>query len=158
MKHILALLLVFAGPGGAHAQSVVATNGAEYSSGAWNITQTIGEPVIATVGNGTAQLTQGFEQPWADVLTAVDDVPATLPDVNVYPNPVRHVLDLAFGALPVDTRYELFDALGRSLLRGRVSGMLTEIDMERYASGGYLLRVTGANYATMRSFKINVTH
>lgn len=157
MKQILIGIVSIALPGAMQAQTVVASQGAEYTDADWHITQTIGEPVTVTAGDGTTQLTQGFEQPWADVGTTVDDVAATMPDVSVYPNPVRHVLNIAFPVVPTEMRYELFDALGRSVQRDQVRGTLTELDMERFASGGYVLRLIGVNGTAMRSFKINVT-
>ena len=114
--------------------------------------------MIATVSAGTNQLTQGFNQPWVDINTALDDPGIAVNTITVYPNPASHVLNLAFTEAPVDHGYELFDALGKRLLNGRVQGTITELNMVPYASGGYFLRVFGPENVILRSFKISVTH
>lgn len=139
-------------------QSVLSAAGGTHEAGPTHITYTIGEPVIATVGSGASQLTQGFNQPWADIGTAVDDPGTNEGSINVYPNPVSHSLSLAFSDNPVDHRFELFDALGKRVMDGRVQGTITELNMEPYASGGYFLRVFGPQDSFLRSFKISVNH
>lgn len=153
------ILVAFAvGIGPCAGQSVLSAGGGTHEAGPTHITYTIGEPVIATAGSGSSQLTQGFNQPWVDINTAVDDPHIEENTINVYPNPVRHVLSLAFSDDPIDHRYELFDALGKRLLDGRVQGSITELNMEPYASGGYFLRVFGPENSFLRSFKISVNH
>ncbi|MBL7939653.1 MAG: T9SS type A sorting domain-containing protein [Flavobacteriales bacterium] len=154
----LALLAFVLGTGYCAGQSVLSAGGGTNDTGPTRITYTIGEPVITTVGSGASQLTQGFNQPWVDINTAVDDPGIGENTISVYPNPVRHVLNIALSEDPADHRYELFDAVGKRVLDGRVEGTITELDMEPYASGGYFLRVFGPDDSFLRSFKISVTH
>lgn len=158
LNDTLTLVAFAIGTGTCTGQSVLSTGGGAHQGAATQITYTIGEPVIATVGAGTDQLTQGFNQPWVDINTAVDDPGTNENAINVYPNPVDHSLNLAFSNDPVDHRYELFDGLGKRVLDGLVQGSITKLDMEPYASGGYVLRVFGPDNSFLRSFKISVNH
>ena len=154
----LAIVAFVVGIGSSAGQSVLSSSGGQHEAASTRITYTIGEPVIATVGSGPRQLTQGFNQPWVDINTAVDDPGSETNTISVYPNPVRHVLNLSFSDDPVDHRYELFDALGQQVLDGLVQSTITELNMEPHASGAYFLRVFGPGDSLLRSFKISVNH
>lgn len=154
----LILPLVFLAPSLAMAQQVVAGGGGHHANSNTAITYTIGEPVIATVSAAGNTLTQGFNQPWADITTVMEEATSAPADINVYPNPVRHTLHIA---TDVDTRADHFilhDAAGRIIANGRITGTITELDMEQHASGSYFLRVFGPDDKPQRSFQISVTH
>ncbi|MBX2972323.1 MAG: T9SS type A sorting domain-containing protein [Flavobacteriales bacterium] len=155
---ILLLPLLAATPALGMAQQVVAGGGGHHADATTAISYTIGEPVIATVSAGASTLTQGFHQPWADIGTLVDNVQDDGPAINVYPNPVRHTLHIAIDDAARAQHYFLHDAAGRLVTDGRIGATITELDMEPYASGSYVLRVLGSDNATMKSFKISVTH
>lgn len=155
MKHTFFIPLLLA-PAFAFGQNVVATGGSYHQGTNNSISYTIGEPVISTENNASHQLTQGFQQPWADITIAVEEPNMDASTISVYPNPVRHVLHLSLSDAPIDHRFELFDALGKQLLSDRIQSTVTDIDMEQYASGGYFLRVFGPNDSGLRTFKISV--
>ncbi len=151
------LILTLALAPAAIAQQVIAGGGGDHANSTGRITYTIGEPVIATASTGGHTLTQGFQQPWAGISTLVDDEVDPLIGINVYPNPVRHVLyiDAPFGANA--DRFVLYDAVGRQVTDGRITGTETQLDMQPYASGGYILRVISANEMRQQAFKITLT-
>lgn len=153
----LLVLLPLAAPIAGTAQTVVSGGGGHHADAATRITYTIGEPVIATAGANNVVLTQGFHQPWADITTLVDDSPANTIVINVYPNPVSHTLHIACEDAADAQQYFLHDAAGRLVNEGRITSSITDLDMEAYASGGYILRVLG-NDTTLKSFKISITH
>ena len=155
---IVLLLIPLSVPLLARTQDVVATGGGYHTGPGTAISYTIGEPVIATVGNASTTLTQGFQQPWADINTIVDDAATDGPGINVYPNPVRHILHIAMEGAPDGHHYVLHDAEGRQVTDGRIGSIITDLDMEPYASGSYYLRVLGPKDNSVRSFKISVTH
>ena len=139
------------------AQQVIGSGGGAYSSPTSAMTVTIGEPVIAT-GTGPANtITQGFQQPWADITTLVEE-PVDGAAIHVYPNPVSHTLRIALDGAALAERYLLLDAAGRHVADGSITSTITELDMERYASGGYILRVFTADQREVKSFKISITH
>jgi len=155
---IVLLLIPLSAPLLARAQDVVATGGGYHTGPGTAISYTIGEPVIATVGDASTALTQGFQQPWADINTVVDEPVTDGPDINVYPNPVRHILHITMEGTPDGHHYVLHDAAGRQVTDGRIGSTITDLDMEPFASGSYYLRVLGPNENSVRSFKISVTH
>lgn len=155
MRDLLFLLALVSAPA-ALGQQVVAGGGGDHANATGRISYTIGEPVIETVASGTI-LTQGFQQPWADITTVVEEASDDPVAINVYPNPVRHTLHIAVNDATDADRFILYDAAGREVIDGRISSSLTELNMEAYASGSYYLRVLGTDDRTQRSFKITVT-
>lgn len=157
MRSIL-VLLPLAAPIAGTAQSVVSGGGGHHADATTRITYTIGEPVIATAGASNVVLTQGFHQPWADISTLVHDTPENTSVINVYPNPVSHTLHIACEVAAHAQQYFLHDAAGRVVNEGHITSAITDLDMEAYASGGYILRVLGNDHTTLKSFKISITH
>ena len=138
------------------APEVFSTAGGFGNSATDQISWTIGEPVIATVAADVNSITQGFQQPWADVSIGVDEGPANGPAIAVYPNPTRHELNVVYDGVPGRDRYELHDAGGQLVHTDRVAGPHTVLSMDQYASGMYVLRLLGPNDNILRTFKINV--
>ncbi|MCC6541361.1 MAG: T9SS type A sorting domain-containing protein [Flavobacteriales bacterium] len=149
----LLLALPFAGV----AQQVVSGGGGHHVNATDAISYTIGETVINTVSASGTTLTQGFNQPWADITTLVADTEEAV-TITVYPNPVRHTLHIDAGSTTQAQRYFLHDAAGRLVTEGRIGSSITELDMQAYASGGYFLRVLSDENTTLKSFKISITH
>ena len=122
-------------------QNVTATAGGHHANGNTAVSYTIGEPVTPTLEGQAAILTQGFQQPWADISTVVEDPIMESTDIAVFPNPVDHTLHLSMGDEPTGHRFYLFDAGGRLLSEARINDLTTDIDMEPFSPGGYYLRV-----------------
>lgn len=118
---------------------------------------TIGEPVIETLTAGGKTLTQGFQQPWADVHTDVPLAAEPVSGITVYPNPTRHIVHVVYDEAPLGHRYELRNALGQLLMQDRVQGNTTDLDMTSLSSGSYYLRLVDDQQATKKTFTINVT-
>ena len=152
------LPLILLSPSLAMAQQVLAGGGGHHANTNSAITYTIGEPVIATVSATGNTLTQGFNQPWADITTVVEEPASAVMDITVYPNPVRHTLHIDTNGDARADHFTLHDASGRIVTNGRLTSSITDLDMEPHASGSYFLRVFGPNDKTQRSFQISVTH
>lgn len=136
---------------------VFSTSGGEGSSSTEQMSWTIGEPVTSTLSAGSTTMTQGFQQPWAEVITLVPEITEQNDGISVYPNPTRHVLHLVYAnGAPTSDRFELMDHSGRRVLQDRVQGATTDLDLSSYASGNYFLRLIGSNGKLVRTFQIIV--
>jgi hypothetical protein len=155
MKTLTMLSAALLASGPLAAQQVLCAGGDEHVNADRSISFTLGEPVNTTVTGPAATLTQGFEQPWALITTGVADRSAG--NINVYPNPTRHVLYVDHGAFVDGERYELLNGTGAIVLEGAITGPMTALDMERFASGGYVLRLHADDAKLLRTFKITVT-
>ena len=140
MRYII-LVLVFFFSGSAYSQTVISSAGKTSSSANFIVSWTVGETLVATLGNGNNNLTQGFHQP-----LLVDILPTSLEDDMVldmvaYPNPTY---DKVFfkGGDPTGTYHiRLVDKLGRVLDQRSVPASKLEVEMGRYTNGSYLIEV-----------------
>jgi len=157
MERPITLLTILLALQVAHAQQVISSSGGEFTSPDIRFSYTIGEPVHETVNAANTTLTQGFEQPWADISTTDQEIISDGSTITVYPNPVRHILNVAYSGTPTHDTFELRDAEGRLVERGRVQDQITELNMARYSSGLYLLHLTSTAGTPDRTFRIQTT-
>lgn len=140
------------------AQETIGTAGAHYTGSQVQLSSNIGEPVIATVSGAQTTLTQGFEQPWADVSTWVPAPEGSGEQVLVYPNPTRHELFVSLGRTAHGEHYSLFDEAGKLVASGLIQSDIQSIGMERFAAGNYQLVLRTQKGAPLGTFRIIVNH
>jgi len=137
-----------------NAQEVISSAGNTYSAGGYEVSWTLGEPVIETIKGTNNTLTQGFHQTNLTV-TALDEL--NLPGLNlsVYPNPVKHILNIkAIGREDIKLQYRIFGIDGRLLFQREIMNNPEEINMLPYAAGSYLLKVSTTGDNPLQTFKI----
>lgn len=125
------------------AQQAIVTSGYDISSSSGSVSYTIGQVVNQSLDNGTFFETQGIQQPY-EILTYLIDIEmdASLSSLRLYPNPTTSNIMIGIETIPSgNLRYELIDALQRVIHRGSITENLTSIDVEKYASGIFLLRI-----------------
>lgn len=135
---------------GVSAQEVVSTQGDTYENTKGNISFTVGEVVINTVGNGTNDLTQGFHQSKWDVVGIEDHTPAF--EVLIYPNPTKDILNIS-AADYQDVVYHLYDGSGKVVLQNALQSNLTSVQVREVAAGNYTLVLSNAT-ARLKTFRL----
>lgn len=143
---------------GLFAQQVIGAAGSQLDGAAISIAYSIGEPVTTTASAGSAILTQGFEQPWADVSTVIAPTGEDNSAITIYPNPVREELNIALGRIAKSERFDLYDAEGKLVRTGTIISDRSIIDMNDVASGSYALRIVHVDATVLGTYKIIVNH
>lgn len=156
MKHLILILIISLSmsPRLLFAQEVISSGGSYATGTGVSLSWTVGEPVIATFTNGGFTLTQGFHQTRLGT-TSIDNIPIPGLIVSVYPNPFYYVLHLRvdegdFSQL----QYSLLNIQGQTLVLEKISRNLTDIDMQTFAAGNFLLQVRGKSGEIVKSFKV----
>jgi len=138
---------------GGRAQSLVGTAGGHFASGNYQLSWSVGEPVVASLAAGGHQLTQGFHQSNLTVI-GVSEAAAEQLGIRAFPNPTTDRLYVRIeGGSETDFRIELFDALGRRL-QSRIVGRDSDWPLSEYPAGNYLLRLSSQAGQLVQSFKI----
>src|ERR1700749_2193301 len=128
------------------APQVISTSGTSFNNGSSQLDWTIGEPVTATLNNGSNELTQGFHQSYL-VITSVKD-PIADYTVNVFPNPAIDNVNLQFDNLKESVTVSLYTAEGKLLdTRQVINASGLQLPMSNYSNGTYLLSVKDKNAA-----------
>lgn len=136
------------------AQQVISAAGGSGSGQGVQVSWTLGEPVIETFTGKQNILTQGFHQTRL-VVTAVDPLVYPGLRVTVYPNPVSSVLRLeCSGTESWKVTFGLYHSDGKLMLFQKTGNLPAMIDMENFAPGFYLLKVSRENGELMNTFKI----
>ena len=140
MRYVVIVLLFFFF-GSAYSQTVISSAGKTSSSANFIVSWTVGETLVATLGNANNNLTQGFHQP-----LLVDVLPTSLEDDMVldmvaYPNPTYDKVFFKGGDPNGTYHIRLVDKLGRVLDQKSVPAAKLEVEMGRYTNGSYLIEV-----------------
>ncbi len=164
MKKLTLVLLGFFLIGIAFSQSntleVNPAAGGEFTAEGVTLSWTIGEGIIETFSNNEMILTQGFQQPTLKV-TLIDESDEGDFHFDVYPNPTRDFLTISFSSEnEINCSTQLFDMSGRLFYSKDIKGKeLTEnIDLTKYSSNIFILRIIDTNGKLMRTYKIQKIH
>lgn len=140
------LLLPILGFGQAYGlcMQVIGSTGGSGKQGNYNVSWTVGEVTVNTIGNNAYKLTQGFHQP--DVCQSVStwnlDLEAL--GLEVFPNPATSWLNIRYTDNGNTSLYaSAFDLLGRQVLHPQLLDVPegTLIDVRNWPSGVYFLQI-----------------
>ncbi|MEI6766424.1 MAG: T9SS type A sorting domain-containing protein [Bacteroidota bacterium] len=142
---------------------VLASAGGSYSNGSTlSLDYTIGEVAVTTVGNGSNILTQGFQQPFTNVLVSVPENTSRNLCITAGPNPARDNIDIRINSTAgAQVTAQLYDVLGRMIRiqSGNTdnSGILKlDFEVSNLATGYYYLTVrTGFSEKSIKILKIS---
>ncbi len=152
MKTLLILTLLLLGLNSSFAQKVVSANGGTATAAGTVVSWTIGEPITATVSDGTTTLTQGFHQTKLTV-TAVNEIQVAGVEIKVYPNPTSDYVTVHFSNVVEKPTYLLFDLSGRLIQQKNIESTGEKIDMTACSGGSYILKLNSGQQP-LQTFKI----
>ena len=157
MKSILFLIFVFCSVRFSEAQSlspeVISPAGNCFVNGTKQIDWTLGQTATFTLSDGTHILTQGFHQHNLTV-TTVDNFDSNY-EFNIFPNPTADIIQIqSQKAHNENYTIELYTLEGK-LLTSKSSdhNTLSQIDMENYDNGTYLLKIKNKDSA-LKTYQI----
>lgn len=132
-----------------NAQEVISSQGDSYSQVNGSIDFTIGEVVTNTLAGDNGYLTQGFHQ---STLMVSEVLGYQEYEISIFPNPSINVLFIKSGEFE-DVDYTLYDAKGKIVLKNRLRGPQTQIQVHELGVGVYSLILQNES-SILKSFKI----
>ena len=153
MKNLFSLTIILLIGTVLTAQEVVSSGGESQSASGYEISWTIGEPVIETISSGTNTLTQGFHQ---SKLTVTPVTEFFYPDIEmkVFPNPTQDFVIIQFNEMIKNLHFSLFDLTGKVLKSKLITSTETRLNLKTYASGSYILKLSHNNQRPLQTFKV----
>ena len=128
-----------------YSQSVISSGGNTKTvisgSDGMTVSWTIGETVIASLGNSNNNLTQGFHQPLMTELFPTSIEKENILDMIAYPNPTYDKVLFKGGDPNGIYHIRLVDKLGKVLLQTTVPATELEVEMLKYNNGSYLIEL-----------------
>ena len=137
----------------ANAQEVAPSSGGHFSSESYQLSWTVGEPVIETCNSASSQLTQGMHQSKL-IVTAINEIEGLNLSIVAYPNPVTDYVQLEVDSYRDEGLcYSLHGMGGNLLAHGKLTGNRAKVPMDRYTPSAYLLKIVDSN-KVLKTFKI----
>lgn len=150
---LLALLLCFSFNKTNSQETLVAYGGNMASadgSASYSIGQTIQD--IAMGANGSA--IQGIQFYFEDSTLQIVDMETNL-SIATYPNPTSAFVNIKIDNLKNEKlSYELYDILGKVLIKRHITSNLTKINIEDLPNAVYLLKLNNSNNKHVKTLKI----
>ncbi len=135
------------------AQEVVSSGGETQKVSGYEVSWTIGEPVIETFSGSANILTQGFHQPKLSV-TPISEFQNSGIELKVYPNPTSDFVIIQTNGLTENLRYLLFDINGKLLENELITSEKTKMNLKNYSGGQYVLKLICNSNQPVQNFKI----
>jgi hypothetical protein len=159
---LMALCMGFTAFSQTLSNTVVAASGS-YSTASWgSLSATVGEASISTLTATGTILTEGFQQPEAN-LTGITSLKKSLVSASVYPNPAAGNFYLEV-TLPssANITYKIYDMAGKEVRNGGFAAdalhtTITKIDASTLSSGMYMIALQNGESA-LQNFKIQINH
>jgi hypothetical protein len=63
-------------------------------------------------------------------------------ELNIYPNPTSHSIIIK-GEKNLYQQFSIFDQMGREVFKGKLNGIITEVNLSMLSKGIYTLRIDG---------------
>ena len=143
-KKILLLIVLILSSTILFSQETVSTAGEQLNTSQAKINFTIGEPVIYSLNSGSNTVLNGYQQPHLKI-DAISIQETENWEVKVYPNPSQNFVIIDWDKSIVSKlNYELYSINGQLLKQG-YSNEKVQIDISRYASGNYFLKLKNDN-------------
>ncbi|MEN8251134.1 MAG: T9SS type A sorting domain-containing protein [Bacteroidota bacterium] len=153
MKRIFILYILILGCFILTAQEVVSSGGEAGTAAGYEISWTVGEPVIETVSDGTNTLTQGFHQTKLTV-TSVNEFSISGIELKVFPNPTEDYVHIHISEVVEEVSYAIYNSLGSLVEKKEIISTKTKLNFTPYASGTYILRLNRNTNEPLQTFKI----
>ena len=138
-----------------NAQEVISATGRSVENAGYQLSWTVGEPMVETFSSENSALTQGFHQSKLAV-TAIDQLSIGNLKLKVYPNPFSEELSIETqtNGLEMEINLVLYDVTGKMLYQKKIMDPLEKILMKQFPSGNYMIRFYSDRMLPLQTFKI----
>lgn len=147
---VLMLLICSVG----QAQTATLSSGGNGSGSGGVVNYSIGQVSYTNETSSGGTISQGVQQPFEIFTLGDDNYPTIFLTMILFPNPTTSLVNLKINDYSFENLdYKLFDLNGRILESKIIQNSNTEIQLEKYAGGTYLLEII-ENNKIIKTFKI----
>ncbi len=136
-----------------YSQDNIPASGGEATGSGGASSYTVGQ-MVYTTNTGSGTVAQGVQQSVELFTLSSPELTTVNLTAVTYPNPTSDYVVLAISdANLTNLGYVLYDLQGRAIAKGKASQSNTQIDMQSFALGTYVLKVN-QNNQELKTFKI----
>jgi hypothetical protein len=153
MKKVL-VSLALAASFCSYSQEAIPATGGEATGSGGSSSFTVGQIAYTTNSASNGSASQGVQQTYEIIdNSGIQDTNFSL-EVKTYPNPTTDKIQLQIADMEgKDLSYILTDVQGKQILSDKITSTTTELDLNTYADGTYLLKVINTN-KEIKTYKI----
>lgn len=148
------LVSVFMMPLSVFSQKNIVSSGGNATGTGGSMSYTIGQVSYKTISGSNGKINEGVQQPIEIFVLGNDNFQEIKLEISLYPNPATSILNLNFGSYTIENfNYQIFDNLGKSIKKGKILKSETQLNIENFSNGIYLLQISN-NQKALKTFKI----
>lgn len=153
-KRAFQLLIAFGlGISSGYAQESANASGSDASGSGGSVTYSIGQAVYTYASGTNGNINQGVQQPYEVYSVGIEEDMKTI-SLITYPNPTADYLVLEFTDYSDEKmEYQLIDLNGKIIINNSISSSKTQIDLNNYSKGTYLIKII-KELKEIKTFKI----
>lgn len=137
-----------------NAQDAFIASGGDTSNINGSISYSVGQTLHETLISPSGTVIQGIQISFSSSTLSIIDLETNI-DLLAFPNPTSSSINLKFqGDLNNDLNYEMFNLLGQSMLKGKMTDTITKIDISNLPNVTYLLKIIYQKNTIIKTFKI----
>jgi len=154
----IACLVVSYANGQSVSSSVVATAGNSVETGDINVSWTVGEVAVETLGTAgqTVVLTQGFQQGYFEITSIGDPLNSEF-KINVYPNPASDFIWIDLKSEnKIDAIVEIYNMEGKLVYNKNweFANGPNKVALDDFNASQYIIRVSDSSGKILQTFKL----
>lgn len=155
VNKFISILLLGTGATILHAQTSINSAGGDLTGSGGSMNYSIGQVAYTTNSGLNGSVAQGVQQPFEiSVLTETEEAQDILLETAVYPNPAADYAILKMDGNSIENiRFRLYNLNGSILQNKKIESNETVIELNKYRSGTYFLKITRGNIL-IKTFKI----
>ncbi|MCX7551564.1 T9SS type A sorting domain-containing protein [Xanthomarina sp. F2636L] len=157
MKTQTTFILLFGFVLGTFAQNidkqVVASAGSTNSNSNYQLTSTVGEPVIGLKA-ATVNINQGFLAGVNSNATLTVEELIESKTIKIYPNPVTDIVNISIPDNNENVRVVIYNAIGKQVGKYTINKALQNLNLSHLSGGMYLVQLHFTDTTNSKSFKI----
>ena len=135
------------------AQESANVSGGDASGSGGTVAYSIGQTLYTYESGTNGNASQGIQQPYEIYSVGIDEDLSTI-SLITYPNPTSDYLVLEFTDCSDEKmEYQLIDLNGKTIIKNSVTSSKTQIDLNNYSKGTYLIKVI-KELKEIKTFKI----
>jgi hypothetical protein len=159
LKALVAVIFCFSQLNAQTLHENMNSSGGSLSGSGGSASQSVGQVFYTIVPGTSGTANQGIQQPYEiSIVTETKEAIGISLTMSAYPNPTTGLLKLRIDEIRFDNlNYHLYDASGKLLDTGKVSGTETDIDLISREPAVYFLKVLRKS-EDLKTFKIVKTH
>ncbi|MEG1718521.1 MAG: T9SS type A sorting domain-containing protein [Bacteroidales bacterium] len=136
------------------AQQSINTSGGEVKGNNGSISYSVGQVFTQYASNPQGSISEGVQQSYELSCIAIEGIQEIKLQAHVYPNPVQTKLFLSLENYDFNgCYYVLYHLNGKQIGAEKLQNSTTEIAMDTYAAGTYLIKVYSDSKA-LKTFKV----